>query len=367
MDSASVVGRVPASRAKAERAATGQDRFSHPTLQSPNGNPMRYLTRRQSTSTNSEIDQQIVARDVPPGPTFTPLPSRIGWRSPFSPAVPISPTYPTVFQAIFWNSRSDSAILLDVRYSAEESMSVESDPRHLVSSTASIEARFDDGYRYFDRCGAAISKIRAMDAHWVPAQINLDTGTLIHDEIKLVLRMNHERLILSKNGDEWISHLDAEKLAQTISEKIEPLYSIVTSTFEVPNTIRIGARFSFLAPASSVEDAQLFVVSRTGGQFRETVESCFSSKLVSGNIHYEIEDETTGYRRNVMISTAAKRKGLKTRVSGFDLFDLKDAAIQIDVDLYTRPSEGHFSDAGQFVRTAFATAREGALKILRTV
>lgn len=240
--------------------------------------------------------------------------------------------------------------------------------RALSGATATCEAKFDQGYRYYDRCGEALSRIKALDDGWSPKRIAQDTGLLVHESYPLVCRMNSEQVFISKDGNEWLPHLELEALSKVIAEKMGLIYPIITEIFEVPNSIRIGARFSFIASADSLEDAQSFVATRTAGRFREVVEGAFRSQVFGGEVKYELEDAETGIRRNFAMTVVARTatKVPKPSKDRSGVAALKDPAVEIDIDTYTRPDNGHLSDVGQFLISSFNSARTAASRIFES-
>lgn len=234
----------------------------------------------------------------------------------------------------------------------------------LLVGMATFEARFDDAFRYYDRCGAVVSRIRKTDSAWVSTDVEATSSSLFNEKSSLVLRFTHERLILSKNGDLWIPHTRGETLARSMASQIEPVYSIITTAFEIPNTTRVGARFSFIAKADSLEDAQVFVASRSEGSLRTSVENRFASKTFSARIRYEIEDSESGYRRNVTLEAVNRPKSVRLNADGMTEVFEPEFGVQVDVDMYTRPTEGHFSALDAFVLRAFNSAREGSQRLL---
>jgi hypothetical protein len=233
--------------------------------------------------------------------------------------------------------------------------------RHCV-----VQVRFDEAYRYLDKCGEAISRIRAIDRRWVPRDPVPQGADLVLPEKQLSLQLNTSHFTMSampKAGTRLPSYLDIENAAEAIASQIDRLLEVVIELFQPPNTTRVGARFSFMAQAESLADCEAFLYRATKGDFQHDVGLAFSSQAYTGSARVNVEDEKTGYRRTVALHTAFLEIPEGERDEGFSDTRASKYFVEIDIDCYTRPTSGHFVGLPMFIRTAYPTAFEGASKL----
>lgn len=243
-------------------------------------------------------------------------------------------------------------------------MTVSSQEMHRQVATLAFEARFDDGYRYLDLCGECLSQIRKRDLQWIPNDPNPQNGVLVHQEKKINAVFNSERIGVSRNEQEPISVLDAQKVCVSLAEEAEGLYRIVTNILRIPNTTRVGARFNFIAPAESPEDADRFLVNLPRSALCERVLTLTDSELCHAAFRYRIEEEETGYRKTINVYHFSRRKPGVPAPTGL-AGDEMSSGVAVDIDTFTRPHGGHFPDVARFVQNAFSRSETLARRLFQ--
>ena len=246
----------------------------------------------------------------------------------------------------------------------ENLMSVNSDDLAILSSTAVFESRFDDAYRYYDRCGEVISRIRKLDSNWVPLRIDAQTGALANKALGLRLVFDDRRMSVGRTTSEWVPASTAAELVQTLGPEAETLYSLITDTLQVPNSIRIGARFDFQAPADSMEDAERFLSKSLRSDLSKSLEDELTGTLYESSTVYRIDESKSGIRRSVQIHKVSIMDASDPGLTGLP-GDLGKAAVEIDVDSYTRPDEGHFNGLSDFIQRSFSKSKVIAHRMFR--
>jgi len=231
-------------------------------------------------------------------------------------------------------------------------------------STMTCEIRFDDAYRYLDRCGNTISKIRAFDKHWTPGETNPQNAALIHTKYKLSTSVNTHRMIVSRNEDEWIKLEDARKISDNLGDQTEQICKIVTETIDIPNTTRIGNRFAFIAQTESLEQAERIVAKATQSPLASVITKARNAELYGSTFRYRIEESATGYRRNVQVFAVTRLTAGMPRLMGFKDDEGRKSGVAVDIDTFTRPAEGHFQDTSMYIKKSFNSSSDLAVKIL---
>ncbi len=200
-----------------------------------------------------------------------------------------------------------------------------------------------------------------MDLKWQIGGANPDSAVLVHKEKHLVVNFNMTRVIVSRESDEMIPTPDAEKLSLELAKESELAYELLTDLFSVPNTTRVGARFTFAAKMGSLEDAQRLTARAVAGGLSEKIESLIASNLFEGRVNLRFDDADSGIRRSVSIGTMIVKEpaipftGLRN--------DSADAAVIFDVDAFTRPEVGNFNSVRPFVANAYTKSHSLALEL----
>lgn len=217
-----------------------------------------------------------------------------------------------------------------------------------------FEARFDDAFRYLDRCGEVLSLLRIHHPNWKPQDPNPQSGLLINHQAKLAMSFNTEKFSINRQVDKTIPPLEAETVLAVLAPEAEKIYSIITETLSIPNTTRVGARFSFFAPSDSLEDAEFFTVKGVPCQFNDTVSEICHGDIYSSAYRVRLDDQQTGVRRTIHVASvlqSSEGQPVYTGLKGESI--TANAGIVIDIDTFTRPSTGHFSDTQRFITNAY--------------
>ncbi len=245
-------------------------------------------------------------------------------------------------------------------------MPVRANEDSLRLTTMVVEARFDDAYGYLDHCGAALSAIRREDRSWKPEEVNPQSGRLIHREKSLVTLMGSENLSLSRIGDDPLERAKADVIAGNLSSSANFMYSLVTESFAVPNTTRLGMRFGILALADSVEDADQFLVNVSRSDVNTELLRVTRSEMYSTVIRTSVEDPATGFRQNFMISAVRiKPDAPATGFGGAE--DKIKGGVLVDIDTFTRPPLGNFLEIQSLVSGAYSRSFQQAVQIFQWI
>ncbi len=241
-------------------------------------------------------------------------------------------------------------------------MSVRVNEDGLKITTMVIEARFDDAYRYLDKCGSVISKIRTLDSDWKVQRADPQSGNLTHRKHKLVLNLSLDKMSVGRDADEAIDRQRATAQIDSLAASAGTIYQIVTESFEVPNTTRLGMRFGFLAPADSVDEAHQFLARIPKSPLDVEIEKISGSEIYASTYRNSLEDPQTGIRQHVVI--VAVRLNYDEQTTGFGgEEDRAEGGIVIDLDTYTRPTTGHFVAPERLVKDTYFAAFHRAVQI----
>jgi len=183
-------------------------------------------------------------------------------------------------------------------------------------TTAVFEARFGDGFRYLDRCGETVLKIRSYDSQWKVVETVLTKGQMLNYESNLLLTFESEKMIVAPL--DWGKTLakDMRPTVDVLAKHAEMLYTIITSCLEITETVRVGARFAFNAPADTLEEAEAFVLKSNVSEVVSKIADYTKSVPYHVPLTVRLQDDETGYRRAVRITTVTHGKQGDPRPTG---------------------------------------------------
>jgi hypothetical protein len=221
-----------------------------------------------------------------------------------------------------------------------------------------FEVRYDEGYRYLDRCGETLVRIRKYNPSWIPGSTDPQRSVVTNHEQQLALNIGNESLIVTT-----IEELDSTgmgKKIEVLSKEAESLYKIIVESLNVPNTVRVGLRCRFIAPADTLEEANRFITRAASSPMLDALRTYTKFEPRSASMLYVLEDPESGLRKRIEFSAVARVQVGGPPITGLAT-DTGSGGIVVDVDSFTRPERGHLSKAGMFIQENYSAARELAL------
>jgi hypothetical protein len=221
-----------------------------------------------------------------------------------------------------------------------------------------FEARYDEGYRYLDRCGETIVRIRKHNPSWIIGPIDPQRGVITNLERQLTLNMGNENMVVA-TIDELDPIAMGEKI-EVLSLESETLYKIIVGSLNVPNTTRVGLRCQFLARADTLEEANQFISRASASPLRDDLVAYTKFDIRSASLAYVLEDPESGLRRRIEVSAVARVQAGSPPITSLAT-DTGSGGILVDIDNFTRPEQGHLPRADLFIRENYSASRELAL------
>jgi hypothetical protein len=232
-----------------------------------------------------------------------------------------------------------------------DTMPVKDHVDDLKIDIVAFEARFNDGYRYLDRCGECLVQIQHHDRAWVVQGVNPQAGHLKNDARSALLTISPGALILQRLNMP-IQHRGADAIVEQLAAEAEAVYEIIMDTLNINETTRVGARFRFLAEAETLEQADRFLMRGVQSDLLARVQEVTGSSIRDAALVYVVEDLESGHRRRVEIASQILQKPGEPPYAGFPDPSQK-AGVSIDIDTFTRPRIGHFERFSMFSQNTF--------------
>lgn len=113
-----------------------------------------------------------------------------------------------------------------------------------------FELRYAHGHRYLDRCGETLIEVENRAPGWVSQEVTPSNGALMYLDKEILFNFNSYKLDAVQEDP---------KDTKVFREQVALLADIVCRNLGISRFIRIGVRFIFLYPATSMEEAEEMV------------------------------------------------------------------------------------------------------------
>lgn len=227
-----------------------------------------------------------------------------------------------------------------------------------------FEARYDEGYRYLDRCGETLVHIKKYSSSWVPGTINPQQGVVVNNKKTLVLTFGNQSMNISTSAE--LDALSMEKRIPELATEAETIYKIIVDNLRVPHTTRVGCRCFFVASCDSLEEAQRFVCNALKSPFLDQLLEITKYTVSNATVNYVLEEPESGLRKRVIVSAVAQVEDESPPLTGLSN-DVATGSVMVDVDTFSRPDHGHFREASMFIQQSYLAARGIASKTLEWI
>ncbi|MGD0078173.1 MAG: hypothetical protein ABSB91_06065 [Sedimentisphaerales bacterium] len=160
-----------------------------------------------------------------------------------------------------------------------------------------FEVRYEQGYRYLDRCGDVMVILEQAlpsiteNKIWMTAEMQPTGARIKCPELDITVVFDTYRLCIDQNP------VDKESLLEKISDYI---WSTLVSKFEIKKAMRFGRRKVYILPADSVEEGEKLSVKKTPLQsWLTNVSSDLKPHKCDVSITLENEDRTKGAKFSI--------------------------------------------------------------------
>jgi hypothetical protein len=233
-------------------------------------------------------------------------------------------------------------------------MSVHANDEKIKVTVAAIDTVFNEGYRYLDRCGETIVRIRHVDPQWEATATNPQSGQLRHSKKNLVLNFNTIRFTMSAS-DEW-NLIGAESKVEILAKEAYDIYEIINDVVKPGDTIRVGVRFRFAAPADSLDEADRFVTRGARSPLTDEIEKITASSPKRSTSVWVVEDTEKGLNQRVEVATYVLMNPESPIFTGLGSPSGESGAF-VDIETFTRPEAGSYDRLDLFVVENFTAVR----------
>lgn len=240
-------------------------------------------------------------------------------------------------------------------------MAVHSHVERMKIETLAFETRFRDGYRYLDHCGETIVRIRSRNPCWAVTSVNVVGGQLRNDDLNMALNLSSFSMSVNLLKPPIDVH-GVEPKVEAYAKEAEAIYEIVTRALRVTETTRVGARFRFVAPADTLEEADRFICRGMDSPLLEKLKESTRSELRDAAVAFVLADQESGHRRRIEIVSQTSQKPGDDPYTGLD-GELRTGSVVVDIDTFTRPERGHLERSSLFIQKSYLRAGVIAMEL----
>ena len=115
-----------------------------------------------------------------------------------------------------------------------------------------VEIKYSYGHLYWDRCGQTVLDIETQCDGWFSARDVKNVGRLENPEKSMNLVFNDSAFNFSTEKSEELGN-------DLIIEEVQKIWKIIRANFGLEEYNRIGCRFHFLKPTSSVDESEKLI------------------------------------------------------------------------------------------------------------
>lgn len=120
--------------------------------------------------------------------------------------------------------------------------------RALFLDVATVQIRYAFGHTYLDRCGQTMVDIERMLPEWIPGEVKPTGGNLVNAKDNFSAVFGNDAFTLTAQNPEddldlFVKHAGV-------------LWKAIRANLGLDELVRLGARFQYLQPRKSVEDAE---------------------------------------------------------------------------------------------------------------
>jgi hypothetical protein len=226
-----------------------------------------------------------------------------------------------------------------------------------------FEARYDEGYRFLDHTGELLVRIRRQHPSWTVNLLAQNIVSLINQSASLQLNVTVEKIDVSARPQVKISLSEAEKKARILGDAAEEFYNLTVEVLKVPRTIRVGARFVFLAPSDSLEEADRFMWKAAESPLINAIAEETKGQPTEAQLVCVLDDPQSGYRQRITLASALiEQKPEDPPFLGLP-GDQGSGGVLVDIDTYTRPEETHLGKISMFFQENYLKSQSQAMTI----
>lgn len=251
--------------------------------------------------------------------------------------------------------------------------------RNLLLEQIVFEARYKQGYRYFDRCGETMIEIEDKIEGWSAEGISEATARMKNEEERMFFNFGSSKLDLAQYGTK---DLDCKNFFSDLKN----FFNIVSRDLGIKEYLRFGLRYWFLYPIDSPDEGRRILSRCKTFSINKDIEELFGKKITDTSITIMLEQEQKGHRislsmayrtetdiekeeNNILLKTpphklpTGQKEALKTQLQmRKKQKKLPRRAILIDIDNYMKNPQAEFLD--NFIDEATKLSTKNALKLI---
>ncbi|MDI6787949.1 MAG: hypothetical protein QME51_06220 [Planctomycetota bacterium] len=215
-----------------------------------------------------------------------------------------------------------------------------------------LEVKYSGGHLYWDKCGDTVRKIELNFPEWKFTEIAVEGARLLNQERNQQLIYYWNRIVLIQENVENLNQF--KKSSEVINQ--------IAQNIEVPEYSRIGNRYWFVKPVSSVEEGEKILNSSSFLTFDINKIEGLGEKILNRGVVLitQLDDKKIRLAVNTISVTTGPNIALEPKE-----YNPKHAVL-LDFDIFAdKLVMVNKFDSGDFIQKAYKILENNALKALK--
>ncbi len=197
----------------------------------------------------------------------------------------------------------------------------------LIIENFILEARFKNGFLYWDNCGKIWKQICEKWPNLVMKDVNPQKAIFELENEDLQLKFSASEILLSQSYPK-----SSLKTFKEIAKEIIPL---IAGYLDISVFSRIGNRIHYIYPVKKIEQAEKILLDSGMINIPKNKVDLFNGQLTNPGINFRIENDDVGYTFRIL--TQSRTLDIKVpKILTLGHSDFKKNVLLIDIDYYTK-------------------------------
>ena len=185
-----------------------------------------------------------------------------------------------------------------------------------------LELRYNEGFLYWDRCGATLKEILKRFPEWKWERTSTELTRLINTKRNMELTFNINNILFIQNE---VENLNQFKIS------IGEIAPLIVEKLEIEKFRRVGNRFLYVFPSGNVEQGKKIIQKSRAVEIPQEKLVIFGEKALKTSFVVEIENESLHHR--IELTTIWRTNGAENIKLNEEFYP--KYGLRVDIDIAT--------------------------------
>lgn len=216
-----------------------------------------------------------------------------------------------------------------------------------------LELRYDEGFLYWDKCGATILEIQKKFPEWKWDSVTTDLAGLKNLQRKMELVFNYGSIRFIQNKVENLSQF---------KEATEGITPLIVEKLEIEKFKRVGNRYLYIFPLENPEQGKKIIQKSSIIEIPKGKLALFSGEPTKTAFVVHLENENFHYRIELV---GIERLEVPENIKIDKEFDPK-YGLRVDIDIATlKEIKASSFDCGEFIQSNKKFLEKNLIKLIQ--